>query len=82
MEAQMPINRNHEHDDDTALDQLRITNLQNMLDHVRAYPADNADCVFELKLPLSMLTALMLRSEQTQDSPQSLILDALADAGY
>ena len=78
----MPINRNHEHDDDTALDQLRITNLQNMLDHVRAYPADDAECVFELKLPLSMLMTLMLRSEGAQGGPQSLILDALEDAGY
>ena len=63
-------------------DQMRMANLQTMLDHLRAYPADDAECVFELKLPLSMLMTLMLRSEQTHDSPQSIVLDALADAGY
>ena len=52
------------------------------LDHLKAYPTYDAECDFELKLPLSMLMALMLRSEETQGSPQSLILDALADAGY
>ncbi len=65
-----------------APDPLRTTGLQSMLDHLKAYPTDDAECVFELKLPLSMLMALMLRSEETQGSPQSLILDALADAGY
>lgn len=63
-------------------DQMRMANLQTMLDHLRAYPADDAECVFELKLPLSMLMTLMLRSEEAQGSPQSLILDALGDAGY
>ena len=65
-----------------APDRMRMANLQNMLDHLKAYPADDAECVFELKLPLSMLMALMLRSEEAQDSPQALILDALEDAGY
>ena len=68
---------NHE-----APDPLRTTGLQTMLDHLKAYPGDDAECVFELKLPLSMLMALMLRSEGAQDSPQALILDALEDAGY
>lgn len=68
---------NHE-----APDPQRKTGLQSMLDHLKAYPADDAECVFELKLPLSMLMALMLCSEEAQDSPQSLILDALEDAGY
>ena len=65
-----------------APDRMRMANLQNMLDHLKAYPADDAECVFELKLPLSMLMTLMLRSEEAQGSPQSLILDALGDAGY
>lgn len=68
---------NHE-----APDALRTTGPQSMLDQLKAYPADDAECAFELKLPLSVLMALMLRSEETQDSPQSLILNALDDAGY
>lgn len=63
-------------------DRMCMTNLQVMLDHLKAYPDDDAECVFELKLPLSMLMTLMLRSEEAQGSPQSLILDALGDAGY
>lgn len=65
-----------------APDRMRMANLQNMLDHLKAYPADDAECVFELKLPLSMLTALMLRGTTAHETPQSLIIDALADAGY
>ena len=63
-------------------DRMRMANLQNMLDHLKAYPADDAECVFELKLPLSILTALMLRETTTHESPQSLIIGALEEAGY
>jgi hypothetical protein len=65
-----------------APDPQRNASLQGVLNHLKAYPADDAECVFELKLPLSMLTALMLRGAVTPGGPQSLILDALADAGY
>ncbi|MFD1883809.1 hypothetical protein [Paracoccus pacificus] len=67
---------------DAAIDQLRIENLQNMLAHLNCYPADDAECVFELKLPLSMLTAIMLRSAEARTTPQSLVLDLLSEAGY
>lgn len=63
-------------------DHRRIVNLQGMLAHFSHYPEDDAECVFELKLPLSMLTTIMLRCAEDQGSPQSRILDALADAGY
>ncbi len=78
----MSRDRGIEDGNDEAPDPLRATGLQSMLDHLKAYPADDAECVFELKLPLSMLMTLMLRSEEAQGSPQSLILDALDDAGY
>lgn len=78
----MTRDRDIEDGNQEAHDPLRTAGLQSMLDHLKAYPADDAECVFELKLPLSMLMALMLRSEEAQDSPQALILDALEDAGY
>lgn len=78
----MTRDRDAENGSDDAQDRIRMTNLKAMLDHLKAYPGDDAECVFELKLPLSMLMTLMLRSEEAQGSPQSLILDALDDAGY
>ena len=78
----MTIDQDIEDGNHEVPDPLRTTGLQTMLDHLKAYPGDDAECVFELKLPLSMLMTLMLRSEEAQDSPQSLILDALDDAGY
>ena len=78
------MTRDHDIEDGNheAPDPQRTTGLRTMLDHLKAYPADDAECVFELKLPLSMLMTLMLRSEEAQGSPQLLILDALDDAGY
>ena len=78
----MTIDQDIEDGNLEAPDPQRTTRLQSMLDHLKAYPADDAECVFELRLPLSMLMTLMLRSEGAQGSPQSLILDALEDAGY
>ncbi|RDD72750.1 hypothetical protein [Paracoccus versutus] len=67
---------------DAAIDQLRLENLQNMLAHLNCYPADDAECVLELKLPLSMLTTIMLRSAEARTTPQSLVLNVLSEAGY
>ncbi len=78
----MTIDQDIEDGNLEAPDPQRTTGLQSILDHLKAYPADDAECVFELRLPLSMLMTLMLRSEGAQGSPQSLILDALEDAGY
>ncbi|MDO5703640.1 MAG: hypothetical protein Q4G49_00995 [Paracoccus sp. (in: a-proteobacteria)] len=65
-----------------AADQRRIGNLQAMLAHLSNYPTDDAECVLELKLPLSMLAAIMLRSAEARTTPQSLVLDVLSEAGY
>lgn len=67
---------------DSITDQRRIGNLQAMLAHLGNYPADDAECVLELKLPLSMLAAIMLRSAEAGTTPQSLVLDLLSEAGY
>ncbi|WP_449045939.1 hypothetical protein [Paracoccus versutus] len=67
---------------ESAADQRRIGNLQAMLAHLSNYPADDAECVLELKLPLSMLAAIMLRSAEARTTPQSLVLDVLSEAGY
>lgn len=67
---------------ESAADQRRIGNLRNMLVHLGSYPADDAECILELKLPLSMLAAIMLRSAEARTTPQSLVLDVLSEAGY
>ncbi|MDH2328997.1 hypothetical protein QCN27_19295 [Cereibacter sp. SYSU M97828] len=75
-------NDDHCDDQEEALDLLRIGNLKGMLDHLQGYPADDAECLFELKLPLSVLTKLMLRSAESRSSPQRLIVEALEGSGF
>ena len=77
----MTTEQHSDPDRDAALDRMRIENLQSMLAHIRQYPADDAECILELKLPLSMLTTIMLRSAETRTTPPSLILDVLSEAG-
>lgn len=78
----MTAKQKSELDTDGITDQRRIDNLQNMLAHLSNYPADDTECVLELKLPLSMLAAIMLRSAEARTTPQSLVLDLLSEAGY
>lgn len=78
----MTAKQKSELDTDGITDQRRIDNLQDMLAHLSNYPTDDAECVLELKLPLSMLAAIMLRSAEARTTPQSLVLDLLSEAGY
>ena len=78
----MTAKQKSELDTDGITDQRRIGNFRNMLVHLGSYPADDAECILELKLPLSMLAAIMLRSAEARTTPQSLVLDLLSEAGY
>ncbi|QFQ89088.1 hypothetical protein F8A10_16945 [Paracoccus kondratievae] len=78
----MTAKQKSELDTDGITDQRRIDNLRNMLAHLSNYPADDAECILELKLPLSMLAMIMKRSAEARTTPQSLVLDLLSEAGY
>lgn len=64
------------------IDDLRLSNLENMLVHLRQYPVDDVSCSLEVSIPMSMLLKIMQKNAQTNMSMSALVKDALEQAGY
>ncbi|MFC3569684.1 hypothetical protein [Paracoccus simplex] len=56
-------------------------NLQSMLTHLRDNPTDDAECVLEVKVSMSALAKMQLRSIQEKISLQAVLRESLRRDG-
>ena len=57
-----------------------MENLQDMLAHLRANPDDDKECELEIRIPMSALLKMLLRSTQEGTSLKDVMWDALRRA--
>lgn len=56
-------------------------NLQDMLAHLRDNPGNDAECVLEVKVPMSTLARIVLRGTQGNTSLQDVLWESLRRDG-
>lgn len=72
--------RANEHSEELPREE-RERNLISWLHHLEAHPSDDVECVFELKLPISTLTKIMLRGERDGTTSHHVIYALLEREG-